>query len=278
MSDASRSAHEMPVLQAQLGAFAARIATLEREREALQQEAKLLRVERDLYKERVAAFERHLFAAKSEQRGVHQRDLFFNEAEALAPAAGAPKVQVPAHARAKRGRKPLDPALPREVIRYELPEAERVCPHDGSALKEIGVEASEQLDIVPLQVRVIRHERVKYACPCCSGTVRTAAAPAKLLPKGLLTENALAWVITAKYQDALPLYRQAALVGRFGGEIARNTLAHSVSRSDGRCSRSSTCCAIICSTPNSYMVTRPNCRCSRKMAGRRKANPTSGRR
>jgi transposase len=228
MSDALRSAVEMPTTQEQLAAFVARIATLEQEREALQQEAKLLRVERDLYKERVAAFERQLFAAKSEQRGVHQRDLFFNEAEALAPASPAPKVRVPAHERAKRGRKPLDPALPREVIRYELPEGERVCPHDGSALKEIGVEASEQLDIVPLQVRVIRHERVKYACPCCSGTVRTAAAPAKLLPKGLLTENALAWVISAKYQDALPLYRQAALLGRFGGEIARNTLAHTV--------------------------------------------------
>lgn len=71
------------------------------------------------------------------------------------------------HARKKPGRKPLDPALPREVIRYELPESERVCPHDGSVLVEIGVEASEQLDIIPQQVRVIRHERVKYACPRC---------------------------------------------------------------------------------------------------------------
>jgi transposase len=34
--------------------------------------------------------------------------------------------------RAKRGRKPLDPALPREVVRHELPEGERVCPHDGA--------------------------------------------------------------------------------------------------------------------------------------------------
>ncbi|MBC8120194.1 MAG: IS66 family transposase [Burkholderiaceae bacterium] len=197
----------------------------------LQAEAKLLRVERDLYKERVAAFERRLFAAKSEQRGVHQRDLFFNEAEALAPTTVAVlTVRVPAHERAKRGRKPLDPSLPREVIRYELPESERVCPHDGSLLKEIGVEAAEQLDIVPALVRVIRHERVKYACPCCSQGVRTAPVPPKLLPKALLTEGALAWVITAKYQDALPLYRQAALLGRFGGEIARNTLAHTVVR------------------------------------------------
>jgi hypothetical protein len=50
----------------------------------------------------------------------------------------------------------------------------RVCPHDGAALREIGVEVSEQLDIVPQQVRVIRHERVKYACPCCDGGLRLA--------------------------------------------------------------------------------------------------------
>jgi transposase len=99
------------------------------------------------------------------------------------------------------------------------------------ALREIGVEASEQLDIVPQQVRVIRHERVKYACPCCDGTIRLAARPAKVIPKGLFTENALAWIATSKYLDGLPLYRQAALLGRFGGtDISRNTVAASIVR------------------------------------------------
>jgi transposase len=115
---------------------------------------------------------------------------------------------VPAHQRTKRGRKPLDPALPRDVRRHELPEDERVCPHDGAALREIGVEVSEQLDVVPQQVRVIRHERVKYACPCCDGGLRLAPKPPQVIPKGLLSEAALAWVITSKYLDGLPLYRQ----------------------------------------------------------------------
>src|SRR5215210_5535259 len=121
---------DVAALQARLTEFQSTITTLEHEREALRQEAKVLRVERDLYKERVAAFERRLFAAKSEQRGINQHDLFFNEAEALAPTtSNLPKVRVPAHERAKRGRKPLDPGLPREVTRYELPEDERICPH-----------------------------------------------------------------------------------------------------------------------------------------------------
>jgi len=120
---------------------------------------------------------RKLFAARSETSSAQQRDLFFNEAEVLGvasePAAcnghEEDSQEVRVHQRVLCGRKPLDAALPREVVRHELPEAERVCPHDGAALVEIGVQASEQLDIVPQQVGVIRHERVKYACPCCDG-------------------------------------------------------------------------------------------------------------
>lgn len=206
--------------------------------DSLTGELRVTRTERDLLKEQVDRFKRQLFAAKSEVSSQHQKDMFFNEAESLGAQAqpaveetDADKVDVPAHQRAKRGRKPLDPALPREVVRHELAENERVCPHDGARLAEIGVEASEQLDIVPQQVRVIRHERVKYACPCCDGTIRLAPRPAQVIPKGLLTEGALAWVVTSKYLDALPLYRQAVLLGRFGGtDIARNTLAASVVR------------------------------------------------
>ena len=205
-------------------------------------ELRIVRTERDLLKEQLNKYRRQLFAASSEVSGQHQKDMFFNEAEALGgqaePAAeeqvaasADDKIDVPGHQRARRGRKPLDPALPREVLRHELPEGDRVCPHDGAALREIGVEVSEQLDIVPQQVRVIRHERVKYACPCCDGGLRLAARPAQMIPKGLFTESALAWMATAKYLDGLPLYRQAVLLGRFGGtDISRNTVAGSMVR------------------------------------------------
>ena len=63
------------------------------------------------------------------------------------------------------------------------------------------------------------------------GGLRLAAKPAQVIPKGLLSEAALAWVIASKYLDGLPLYRQAALLGRFGGtDLSRNTLAASVVR------------------------------------------------
>jgi len=204
------------------------------ERARLTQQLRTVTVERDLLKERLDAFLHRLFAAKSEARSTAQGDLFLNEAEALAPA-GTPvaedvAVEVAGSLRKKRGRKPLDPQLPREIVRHELPEAARVCAHDGTTLVEIGVDISEQLDIIPQQVRVIQHQRVKYACPCCDASLQVTPAPARIIPKGLLSASALAWVVTAKYQDALPLYRQAALLGRFGGDLSRNTLAASIVR------------------------------------------------
>lgn len=238
------TAEEFAALQKALAQATAQQQEAADRHAALIGELRITRAERDLLKEQLSKFQRQLFAAKSEKLGQasagHQKDMFFNEAEVLGSAAQPAQeeteaddnsVDVPAHKRTKRGRKPLDPALPREVVRHELPESERVCPHDGAVLREIGVEASEQLDIIPHQVRVIRHERVKYACPCCDGALRLAAKPEQVIPKGLFSEGLLAWVITSKYMDGLPLYRQAALLGRFGGsDLSRNTMAASVVR------------------------------------------------
>lgn len=226
MSTVTISADELQMLRAAAA-----------ERDALRGELRVVTVERDLLKERVKAFLRQLFAARSEARSSEQKDLFFNEAEAEATGPSSLPAQeeevgvdVAGHTRKKRGRKPLDPALPREVMRHELPESERICPHDGSVLVEIGADISEQLDIIPQQVRVIQHHRVKYVCPCCDQCIKVTPAAPRIIERGLLTEAALAWIVTAKYQDGLPLYRQAALLRRFGGDLSRNTRAASIVR------------------------------------------------
>jgi transposase len=218
-------------------AFAARDALLD-ERDELRGELRVTKAERDLVKEQLKVMMRKLFGASSEKkRDPRQGDLFLNEAEALAPTPttqpaqeDGPGIEVAAHKRKKGGRRPLDPALPREVVRYELPAHQLVCPHDGSELVGIGVEVSEQLDIIPQQIRVIRHERVKYACKRCDHGLKVAPVPLRIIPKGLFTEAALAWIILSKFMDALPLYRIAALLRRFGGDISRNTLAACVIR------------------------------------------------
>ncbi|SAL74865.1 transposase IS66 [Caballeronia terrestris] len=208
---------------------------LREEQEALRGALRLVTAERDLAEERLRAYRRELFGAKSEARDSDQPGLF-NEAEALgahsAPAQeDTPETAVGSHKRKKRGhRKPLEPNLPREVVRHELPEAERFCTNDGHALVEIGAEISEQLDVIPEQLRVIQHQRVKYACPCCDLGIKVTPAPPRIIPRGLLSEAALAWIATGKYQFGMPLYRQAGLLRRFGGDISSNTIAASMVR------------------------------------------------
>ncbi|MBN3830135.1 hypothetical protein G3O00_42295 [Burkholderia sp. Ac-20384] len=84
--------------------------------------------------------------------GRHQHKLRTSTAALPAKEEDEAETQVARHGRKKPERKPLDLALAREVVCYELPESKRVCPHDGSVLVEIGVEVSEQLDITPTGV------------------------------------------------------------------------------------------------------------------------------
>ena len=137
---------------------------------------------------------------------------------------------VPAHTRKKGGRKPLSATLPRIDVIHDLPEEEKVCAHDGERLVSIGEVVSEQLDIIPAKVQVIRHIRKKYACPCCELGVKTAPLPPQPIPKSIASPGTLAQIAVSKYQDALPLYRQQTIFKRLGVELPRATLAQGMIR------------------------------------------------
>ena len=116
---------------------------------------------------RLAAHKR--FGASSEKADPEQGQLF-NEAEVLGsvpPAPEADEITVPAHTRAKGGRKPIDDRLPRERIEHDIPDAEKLCPCGSGHLRpRIGEVVTEQADIEPAKVKVVQHVRFKYG-PCC---------------------------------------------------------------------------------------------------------------
>lgn len=153
----------------------------------------------------------------------------FDEAEQDAvegPVADSGTIDGPAHRRAKRGRRALPKDLPRVEIVHDIGDAQKGCPHDGTPLDCIGEAVSEQLDIVPATVQVLKHIRKKYACPCCERHVVTAELPKQPIPKSLASPGTLAFVATSKYCDALPLYRQQVIFERLGHELPRATLAN----------------------------------------------------
>lgn len=129
-----------------------------------------------------------------------------------------------AAARKKPGRKPLPAHLPRIELVFELDDASAHCAEDGSALKVIGQDITEQLDIIPAKIRMIRKIRKTYACPTCE-SVQCAPKPADLLPKSRASAELLAHIAIHKYQDALPLYRQQKMFERLGVTLDRTTMA-----------------------------------------------------
>jgi transposase len=191
---------------------------------------------------RIRLLEEALRVLKADRFGASREKLsvapgqggLFNEVEVmieLAEAVGAavnltatPQRDDKKRSGTKPGRKALAGHLPRIPIVYELPESERTCAC-GSTLIEIGAETSEQLDYQPAKVQVLQHVRKKYACPGCDQCLKTAPLPAQILPKTNAAPGLLAHIVTSKYVDALPLYRQEAIFERHGVQLPRATQA-----------------------------------------------------
>ncbi len=189
----------------------------------------LLRQQVTLLQEQLAWMKRRMFGRSSEKSSSADispdQGWLFNEAEVLSTVPAPETLTIAAHERKRSGRKRLAADLPRVEVIHDIPDSEKICERDGTALERIGEESSEQLDYQPAKVRVIRHVRPKYACPCCRQGIKLAPVPAQLLPKSLASPALLAHVVTAKYVDGLPLHRQEAQWERLGVTLGRSTMA-----------------------------------------------------
>lgn len=185
------------------------------------------------YEEQFRLLQHHRFGASSE-KSVDQLDLF-NEAESILDTREESgrdddDLETITYQRKKPGRKPLSKNIPREIVRYELPESEQVC-SCGHALHEAGEDRSEQLEIIPAQIKVIEHVQVKYGCRACENGIITVPKPAQPIPRSFASASLLAYIIVAKFMDSLPLYRQEMIFKRLSIDLSRATLSNWVLKS-----------------------------------------------
>lgn len=186
-----------------------------------------------------------MFGASSEQMTAQSR--LFDEAEVLAQTSTEAQDTAPQapeqpltdvqsakpDVRPARGKRvALATGLPRVDVVHDVPEALRTCAC-GTAMIEIGQDISEQLDIVPMQVRVLRHIRKRYGCPTSQHPPITAALPAQPLPKSNASVDFLAMLLAVKFVDGLPLARFENVLARHGAPVPRQTLARWVIGSAG---------------------------------------------
>ena len=123
----------------------------------------------------------------------------------------------------------------RQTLPVHLPGVEKivactpeqcVCNGCGAETTVIGYEESEQLDVVPAKYFVLVTRREKRACKRCEERgVVAAPLPERIIEKSLVSDRIVIDTIIAKYCDALPLYRQSAMLKRDTDlDISRSTI------------------------------------------------------
>src|SRR6201998_2147417 len=159
------------------------------------------------------------FAEALEQKPIHLEDL--REAE--------PETEV-RRGKRRKGRRALGnfENLPVQTHVYELSAEERPCPSCGVERKEIGTEKSWQIEYIPGHFERLEHVRKKYACASCeregeNPQFAVAAKAETAIEKGFAGPGLLAFIVTSKFADYLPLYRLEDIFERQGFEISRAT-------------------------------------------------------
>ena len=94
----------------------------------------------------------------------------------------------------------------------------------------------EELEIIPAQVRLLRHIRCSYVCELCEketgeATILKAPTPTPVIRRSLASASTVAHVMYQKYVNGMPLYRQEKDWANQGLVLSRATLANWIIRS-----------------------------------------------
>jgi transposase len=184
--------------------------------------------------ENLRLLKRQVFGPRKERWLSETQPDLFNEAEVLVAKVKEEEITVPAHKRRRGKRLPLPKDLPREVVVLDIPENEKVAP-DGSPLRVMGKEVSEKLVSIPAQLKIVEYHRLKYGGAEGKDTVKIARPIPSIIPKGIATPSLLATIITDKYGDGLPLYRQEERFGRHGIDLSRSSMGRWIVKASDAC-------------------------------------------
>lgn len=208
--------HSMPPLAQLPAAYLAVMV----EKTALEQENAVLRAQ-------IEFFKRKLFATSQSERVDHDQLLLkLAELEKLAAQVEAPKPQLVSYERqpAKPRRDPTEAfaKLPIQETVVIVPDEVKAEPE---AFEKIGEERTFELDVIPPKLFKREFVRPKYRRKNdVSRPPVVAPAPARPVVGGYASAGLVAWVVTGKYVDHQPLYRQEQMFKRWGADISRQTM------------------------------------------------------
>ena len=190
-------------------------------------EVSLLRQEIAVLRAQIEWLKKQLFGGgKSETLDRAQLLLKLGELEKPAASVAAPKQTITYERPVSREKRPL----PAESFAH-LPVQETVVIEpaavqaDPTLYERIGEERTFEVDVVPPKLFKREIVRPKYRHRLDRNRAPLLApAPARVVPGGFASAGLIAWALTAKYADHLPLYRQEKMLARWGAPISRQNL------------------------------------------------------
>lgn len=218
---------------------AAEVAVLEET--ILKQKAEIDELKRKLehMNEVFAKAQRARFGQSSEKNTyvLQEQTSLFNEAESSQNhKAEEPKPEtifVEAHERKKkRSQAEMLNHLPEEEVLLEVPEDQLVCSKCGGKMKPIGKKfLRHEMQIIPKQIKLLAYYAVTYACDRCEkdtgfAHIISVKPPVPLMKHSLASPSTVAYIMTQKYVDGLPLARQEKIWAREGVSLSRATMAN----------------------------------------------------
>ena len=219
---------------------AAEVAVLENKIQEQQAQIEELKRRLEHMNEVFANAQRARFGQSSEKQnyvlGKDQLSLF-NEAEKeqdhKAEEPTPDTILIPAHERKKkRSQAEMLNHLPEEEVLLEIPEDERICGKCGGKMKPIGKKfLRHEMQIIPKQIKLLAYYAVTYACDHCEKDTGFAhmisvKPPVPLMKHSLASPSTVAYIMTQKYVDGLPLARQEKIWAREGISLSRATMAN----------------------------------------------------
>lgn len=198
------------------------ISIIEQKNTVIEQQTK----EINELQQRVDYLIRQKFASTSEKFPSSQPSLFDETSEPITQEEDA-EVEVVSVVRKKRGSKTTPPdSLSHIRVEHDLSDDEKIC-SCGCALKRIKEIVSHQYDVIPAQFQVIENIRFVYGCRNkCGAKVKTSSLTPQVLPRHQVSPSFLATIAIQKFEDALPLERQAKIYKqRFGVKFTSTTFS-----------------------------------------------------
>ena len=197
----------------------------------LEAEVAQLRAENELLREKIDLLIKMLFAASSEKLDPNQLQLLLGTDAPKKPCAADPEEDGPAAdpqstPRSRKNR--TRPGLPEDIEVVEEVIDPAPVRSNPDAWRHLGEEVTERLEYEPARVRLKRTIRRSWLPKDYREAPPVIAPlPPCLLEGSLLSPSIAAHLITSKYCDHLPFYRQQQILSRRHLlELGRNTMCH----------------------------------------------------